>query len=62
MLWKMGFRQAEGNGGEAAEWSPVAVPLPPPPSSPPPPPALDPTTVSRAHATSRHPVLTVLPS
>lgn len=28
----------------------------------PPPPALDPTTVSRAHATSRHPVLTVLPS
>lgn len=27
-----------------------------------PPPTLDPTTVSRAHATSRHPVLTVLPS
>lgn len=41
---------------------PSGCPTPPAPFFPTPPPALDPTTVSRAHATSRHPVLTVLPS
>lgn len=41
---------------------PSGCPTPPAPFFPTPPPAFDPTTVSRAHATSRHPVLTVLPS